>query len=223
MDKGSVSSNNDNFATIQTITFAPTSQNEAIEFITTQTDLTPFQAAELLDQGFLPLHIVIQWGSGARDLDLHLTGPSGDTRFHIYWNNKGTINASPSALLIDDCSAPRCAEVIRIDNFEQEGIYRASVFNFGDSNPASDNLSSKSGVTLELIRGGNIVEVTGFNDTLTIIRNGNKVINGDLLFSGSPTPGQVGNTWTAVEIDSKTSDIDFVNQITNSVNSAAVQ
>jgi hypothetical protein len=168
--------------------------------------LALIQTAALVQAGILPLHFLITWGAGSSDLDLHLTGPMGANRFHIYFGARGSLTAEPNAALIDDCISASCAEVIRIEDFNPGGVYRASVYNYG--NGSGTNLASDSGVEMMVIRGGEYQTVTGANgDTGTI------VTGGDILFQGSPTPGQSGNTWRAIEVNPDTGEVIFVNQM----------
>lgn len=159
---------------------------------------------------FLPLHLLLSWGAGARDLDIHLTGPNGDgTRFHVFYRNLGDLDGPPGAKIIDDCISTNCSEVLKIETLNDGGVYRASVHNFGDQSANSTNLSSQSDVQLQLIRGGAFTPSEGDTDV------GSTIIGGDVLFSGSPTSGEQGNTWQAIEIDPAANSIDFINTITN--------
>lgn len=175
------------------------------------------EVRSLVTQGILPLHILITWGAGASDLDIHLTGPDGDDRFHLFHLNKGSLTDDPKAAIIDDCISTNCSEVIRVEELKTGGVYRASVFNFGDQSQTSNNLSTNSNVTIELVRGGTVVPVEGDTDL------GSLVSGGESLFKGSPTAGEAGNTWKAIEINPDNNDINFVNEITNSASARAVE
>lgn len=174
------------------------------------------QTALLVQAGILPLHFLITWGAGSSDLDLHLTGPLGHNRFHIYFSARGSLTNSPHAELIDDCVSASCGEVIRVEQLNSGGVYRASVFNYGQSG-ANTNLSNSSGVEMMVIRGGTVQHISGPDDT------GSIVTGGDILFRGSPSPGLSGDTWTAVEVNPNTGAVTFVNQISTSNNSSNVQ
>ena len=175
------------------------------------------QTAALVQAGILPLHFLITWGGGSSDLDLHVTGPLGLNRFHIYYAANGSLTNNPHAKLIDDCVSTNCAEVVRIEQLNDGGVYRASVFNYGDQDTSSTNLSSNSGVVMMVVRGGTVGAIQGDNDL------GSIVTGGDILYQGSPTPGQAGNTWTAFEVNPETGAITFVNQMGNSAGSGSVQ
>lgn len=173
------------------------------------------QTAALVQAGILPLHFLITWGAGSSDLDLHLTGPLGNDRFHIYFAKYGSLTGVPGAALDNDCVSSSCAEVIRVEQLNPGGVYRASVYNYGDG--AGLNLADQSGVEMMLVRGGTIQPVVGPNDT------GSMVTGGDILYRGSPTTGQAGDTWTAFEVDPQSGAVNFVNQMSTSSNSGSVQ
>ena len=63
-------------------------------------------------------------------------------------------------------------------------------------------------VARDVVRGGAAVSVG----------NGTTIEGGTVVFRGTPTPGQPGNTWVGVEIDPRTGQIRFVNRSDNSVN-----
>jgi len=163
-----------------------------------------------VEAGFIPLHLLVKWGAGASDLDIHLTGPKNDgsgERFHLFFLNTGTLDDPINALITDDCISSSCSEVIRIDELNKGGNYTASVYNFGDERKTSNNLSTQSNVEFQVVRGGTLVRTEGDLDL------GIGIEGGDVLFTGSPTAGQVGNTWKAVEINPENSDINFINEI----------
>jgi hypothetical protein len=158
------------------------------------------------------------WGVGGVDLDLHLTGPQGDSRFHVYWANTGSLTAQPFARLGQDYLFTGGSEVITVGQFNLGGVYRASVYNFGNSSSTSTNLSTTSGVSLQVIQGGTIVNrPAGGGGTSQIVSGGT------VLMTLTPQPGLAGNTWRAVEINPATRQINNVNQIINSSSSANVQ
>lgn len=158
----------------------------------------------------VPLNLYVTWGSGARDLDLYLTGPTGT----FYYGNTGT-SSSPIYYPIDSV-VPNGAEVITISNWTT-GVYTAYVQDFtnqfGNStvsppippNPNSTVLSSSSGVSMQFIKGGNV-------DT----SSGNKaVVTGGTAISSpiSPPSGLAGNNWTAVSLNPSTGTITPINTI----------
>ncbi len=191
--------------------------NPIAEAVANGANLSFARTAALVQAGILPLHFLITWGENSSDLDLHLTGPLGNSRFHIYFGADGSLSGQPNAMLIDDCVSASCGEVIRVEGLNPGGVYRASVYNYDDPSFSSTNLSTSSNVQLQVIRGGTVQVISGPDD------NGSTVTGGEVLFSGSPTAGQAGNTWVAVEVNPNTGDISFVNDITNSANSGSVQ
>ena len=156
-----------------------------------------------------PFNVLMTWGPNAYDLDLHMTGPSGTndgTRFHIYFSQRGSQTSFPFAELIKDCICTSGSEVILTTRLLQGGVYRISAFNFGNQSPTSTQLTTNADLQLLIVRGGVAVSVG----------NGTTIQGGTVLFRGSPTPGQAGNTWVGVEIDPRTGQIRFVNQTNNS-------
>ncbi|MDD3581845.1 MAG: FecR family protein [Desulfobacca sp.] len=162
-------------------------------------------------------HIQTIWGSGAYDLDLHLTGPEA-SRFHVYYANPGSLTEQPYSLLQMDSIGTGGSEVITINQFNQGGVYRASVYNYSDQSFTSTNLSSSSGVSLQVIRGGTVVERQSSSGTTGSIVNG-----GTTVTNLTPTAGQAGNTWRAVEINPANGQVNPVNQILNSNGSSNVE
>lgn len=176
--------------------------------------------AVLAQAGILPtfLHVHMFWQAAVPDLDLHLTGPLGAGRFHVYFQSPGSLALEPHAVLQGDCVCTPTAispgsEVITINQAELNpgGVYRASVFNFGDQSFGNDGLSNAD-ITLQIIRGGTVVDNAV---------GGNFVEGGQLLFETQPSAG-AGNTWTGVEINPNTGEILDVDQYSDSANSASV-
>jgi len=166
----------------------------------------------------LPLHLLIKWGAGANDLDLHLTGGPKNDRFHVYYLNKGSLDGNPRALMIDDCISKNCSEVIRVEEFQEGDVYRASVFNFDErNNPNSTNISNDSGLEIELIRGGTPVAIEGDTDL------GVTISGGEVIFTTKPTTGQVGTLWTAAEINTSTLNVELIDTFSTTSNSREIE
>lgn len=160
-----------------------------------------------------PFNVLLTWGAGAYDLDLHMTGPLGGDRFHVYFSDRGGLDAAPFAELIRDCICTNGSEVILTSNLLQGGVYRVSVFNYGEQSATSTQLGSPgANVQLSIVRGGTAVGVG----------QGTTIQGGRTIFSGAPSAGQ-GNTWRAVEIDPANGRIFFVNDIVQSGSSDSVQ
>ena len=151
-------------------------------------------------------NILLAWGAGATDLDLHLTGPLSESVFHVYYSNPGSLTTQPYALLHADDLGTSGSEVITVQQFNQGGTYKVSVFNYGNQSTTSTNLSTSSGVSLKIINGGTVVATSG---------GGSTVQGGTLVASLTTTSGLVGNTWVAVYIDPATGEVTLVNQIIN--------
>lgn len=159
-----------------------------------------------------PFNVLLTWGAGAYDLDLHMTGPIAEgsaDRFHIYFAAKGALDASPYAALIKDCICNSGSEVILTSALVRGQVYRISVFDYGDQSASSTNLSQASGAVLQIVRGGTAVSVG----------NGTTIEGGHVIYTGTPAPGEAGNTWTAVEIDPNTGKIRAPDTITQSAGS----
>jgi hypothetical protein len=159
-------------------------------------------------------NILTSWafmGSGALDLDLHLTGPNGTGgTFHVYYADPGSLTTQPYAQLNRDDRgySGSGSEVITVQRFNQGGTYQASVFNYTyQSNPGTI-LSTSSRLSLSVINGGTVVPTSG----------GSTVTGGTVVTTLAPTPNQAGNTWNAVSINPANGQVTAVNQITNTSN-----
>lgn len=160
-----------------------------------------------------PFNVLLTWGAGAYDLDLHMTGPLAGDRFHVYFSDRGSQADAPYAELIRDCVCTNGSEVILTSTLNQGGVYRVSVFNYGDQSADSTALGTPSAnVQLSIVRGGEAVGVG----------QGTTIQNGTTIFSGTPSGG-AGNTWRAVEINPANGRIFFVDQIVQSGSSDSVQ
>lgn len=162
----------------------------------------------------LPLAVEVTW-STIRDLDLHLTGPNpgNDGRFHVFFGNRGNFDGSPFAELDADRTGLGGSEVIGISQLNSGGVYRASVFNFGDQGTGSTSLSNDANARMRLIQNGQISRGTA----------GSTVVNGTVLANITPPTGQAGNTWVGLEFQPDLSNITAVNQFVNSSSSSNVQ
>ena len=146
-----------------------------------------------------PFNVLLTWGSGAYDLDLHMTGPlTGTDRFHIYFDARGDLTTQPFAQLIKDCICSSGSEVILTSALNRgSGVYRVSVFNYGDQSGSSTNLSNQSQATVQIVRGG----------TAQSQGNGTTIVGGQTLLTVTVPTAQPGNTWIAAEINPNTGRI----------------
>jgi|GEM_PF-1346331 len=161
--------------------------------------------------------LMVQWGAGAYDLDLHLTGPDVDgNRFHVYYSNQGSLVEPPYAELVSDCVCAAGAEIISVSQVTQGDVYRVSTFNYGDQSFDSNNLATESDVQLNLYSGGEVVESPNAPGGFT-------VEGGTLITTVKPTTDAAGNTWVIGELDPATGDFKLTNEITNSDSSSSVQ
>lgn len=163
-----------------------------------------------------PFNVILTWGAGAYDLDLHMTGPLGEitsNRFHIYYAAPGNLTGQPFAQLIKDCICNSGSEVILTSALNRGGVYRVSVFNFGNQSATSNNLSSQSNALIQIVRGG----------TTQSVGNGTTIIGGRVIVSTSVPTNGLGNTWVAVELDPKNGRITVPARIKQSDGSGAVE
>lgn len=162
-----------------------------------------------------PFNVILSWGQNAYDLDLHMTGPLGeatDARFHIYYSAQGALDQQPFAALIQDCICNAGSEVILTSALNRGGVYRVSVFNFGDQSASSTNLANMSNAQIQIVRGG----------VVTPLGNGTTLTGGRVILTTTVPNGQTGNTWVAAEIDPKSGRITVPRRVKQSGSSASV-
>jgi hypothetical protein len=163
-----------------------------------------------------PFNVILTWGAGGDDLDLHMTGPTGagtTDRFHIYYTARGSQTAFPFAELIKDCICRSGSEVILTSQLLRGGVYRISAFNFGDQSATSTNLANASGAQIQIVRGGQAVSVG----------DGTTIVGGRVIYTGTPPTNQPGNTWVGVEINAANGRITAPAKIVQSEGSDNVQ
>ena len=194
---------------LNSVTVPPTVVPQANAQTTHTPTPTPTPASGIAVPVF---NILTAWGAGARDLDLHLTGPQGTSTFHVYYANQGSLTSQPYAKLNGDNTSTNGSEVITVQQFNQGGTYQASVFNYGNQSTTSTNLSTTSGVSLQVINGGTVVPLAA---------GGATVNGGTVVTSMTPTTNQAGNTWVAVNINPSNGQVTQINQIRNRVPSSA--
>lgn len=156
-----------------------------------------------------PFNIYVTWGSGARDLDLYLSSPTGT----YYYANPGT----PTSPIFyhTDSIVPNGSEVITISQWNNTGNYNAYVHNYTNRGDANNTvLALTSGVQMQLIRGGTVSVVPTSAGDKAI------VTGGTVLQSLSPatipsTANKVGTYWNAVAINPNTGTITQINTIGN--------
>ncbi|MFN4089087.1 MAG: hypothetical protein ACK4QW_08605 [Alphaproteobacteria bacterium] len=195
-----------------------TAQDAVLLSVANGQNLALLGARALTQAGLLPLHVFLQWDAGVRDLDLHATGPLGAGRFHVYFASRGSLALAPNTFLHADCICEGGSEVITVNSLNPGGVYRFSVFNFGNQSQTSTQLSD-SAMTLSVVSGGTVVDRTAADGARGSAVSGGTVVLQPL----APPRGVAGNTWEAIEIDPNTGAILSVNRIVNSANSAAVR
>lgn len=143
----------------------------------------------------VPVDIKLTW-TDYRDLDLHLSGPTGNgsERFNIHFFSKGSLDNAPYAYLYHDniSGGPGASEQIRINQL-QNGIYRTYVHDYSSSSAIGDNfgLRDSGAVVTFHIAGSNDPRGEGYN----LGREIGRVI---------VPAGLNRNTWLALEYDSRT-------------------
>ena len=170
-----------------------------------------------------PFNIFISWGSGARDLDLYLTGPTtasggvtSSPSFTVSYLNSGSLTSQPFAFYHVDSQVPNGSEAITINKWNPGDNYLAYVHNYTDRGSTSSTvLSSSSGVNMQLIRGGTvtIIPIGSGSDAGTAA----KVTGGTVLQTILPPTDKIGTYWSAVAINPNTGVITPQNIIGNSV------
>lgn len=157
-----------------------------------------------------PFSGFVNWNSSARDLDLHATGPlPGGSRFHVFFGSTGSLTSQPFTLLHADCVCFSGNEAITVQQINQGGLYRFSVFNFGQTVPII-----QSGATFQFVRGGTV---------MSLPQGGSIVSGGTTLATlAIPTSG-TGNTWVIGTYDPATNIFTPTNTIVNFTNSNTVE
>jgi hypothetical protein len=157
-----------------------------------------------------PFSGFVNWNASAFDLDLHSTGPAATGgRFHVFFGNTGSLTGQPFTLLHQDCICFSGNEAITIQQVNQGGVYRFSVFNFGSTVPLI-----QSGATFRFVQGG----------TVTNLSQGGSTVTGGTTLATIviPTTGS-GNTWVIGEYDPTNNTFRATNTITDSTSSSTVQ
>ncbi|MBE7557999.1 hypothetical protein HS125_03230 [bacterium] len=75
------------------------------------------------------LRVTLTWNAAPGDLDLHATGPSGGGRFHVYYNNRGSILEAPFCRLDLDDADGFGPETVTVKQ-RSAGVYRFSVHDY---------------------------------------------------------------------------------------------
>jgi hypothetical protein len=144
---------------------------------TTRGQTTNVDAVISPELGDAQFRIVLSRGESPYDLDSHLTGPNGQGgRFHVYYDNWGSNNSEPYALLDRDDTSSFGPETITITRLQQGDVYRYSVHDFSNGGSTSSHVLANSGAKVE-------------------------VYNGSALVASYNVPNQEGTLWTVFEID----------------------
>lgn len=191
----------------------------------------PLQQKAQYTDGFIlkpPVDVTLQWTqtiSQPLDLDSHLTGPSAlgndsSVRFHVYWNERGSLTTAPNVLLYRD-AIPDTG--INLDRPEQtrlgaeqtrigvpgstisNGVYRFYVNNYSSIKQTPNGIAagelglSNSGARVEVFNAG--TEVPKFDPNNPAVQG----VVGTSLGGEIRTPtNQSGNVWYVFQLDSRT-------------------
>jgi uncharacterized protein (TIGR03437 family) len=100
--------------------------------------------------------VVVVWKQ-AIDLDAHLTGPAGVSRFHIWWNGSTDLGTPVTATFDRDDTTGAGPETLSFT--PSAGSYRLSVHNYSGRDNSGNSDLAASGVTVYVFRGGDQVAV----------------------------------------------------------------
>lgn len=156
-----------------------------------------------------PADIVLNWGSRPADLDSHLTGPinaQSPERFHVNYQNKGSLNSNPNVLLYRDDTSHGVGSANRPEqtriNVTQPGVYNFYVHDFSNQSSQSSRALSNSGAVVSVHTAGNRNLPEGDN-------LGRKVTQ------FSVPKDKVGTVWHTFELDTRRNTIKPVNKFHN--------
>lgn len=103
--------------------------------------------------------IILSWGQYPSDLDSHLTGPSTEGRFHVYYANKSYYENEVSHVQLDrDDTDSYGPETTTID-IQKDGVYRFSVHDYTNRNSIDSKDLSLSGAEIRVLRGSSLIAV----------------------------------------------------------------
>ncbi|MCW5312953.1 hypothetical protein GTQ43_03535 [Nostoc sp. KVJ3] len=173
------------------------------------------QKAEFIDRNdFIlkaPVDVVLDWNqtiaAGQLDLDSHLTGPTSlgadsPVRFHIRYDERGSLTSAPYALLYRDvipAAGGSGPEQTRIQVL-QDGVYRFYVHNYTNRETVNDPALSGSSAT-----------VTFFNNGKDLPDNPGQNL-GTAVGGAIEVPrDQLGNVWYVFQLDTRTGILKRVN------------
>ncbi len=100
--------------------------------------------------------IILTWGEQPYDLDSYLSGPSGDTRFVIYFADRYYEDEVTRANLDRDDVTSYGPETVTIER-QGPGVYRYLVHNYSDRGSSTSSRLSNSGAQVRVVRGNNQV------------------------------------------------------------------
>ncbi|WP_164472569.1 carboxypeptidase regulatory-like domain-containing protein [Cohnella candidum] len=102
------------------------------------------------------IRIVLNWGASPSDLDSHLTGPNGASRFHVYYSNSTYDTDTTDASLDIDDTTSFGPETITLKH-PGDGVYRYSVHDYTNRFSNSSQALSNSGAVVNVYQGSNLL------------------------------------------------------------------
>jgi len=150
-----------------------------------QTTTTSFSMSPMSSN--IAYRIVLTWGSSPADLDAHLLKGG----YHIYWDNKGSLNFDPFAQLdVDDMNSfgPETITIAKL-NSQSSKFY---VFNYS-GNDVGDTDLKQSGAVVKIYSGSSLVKTynvppsgTGFYWYVCDISSGGTITDRNILTNTPP-------------------------------------
>ncbi len=101
------------------------------------------------------VRIVLTWRATPRDLDSYLTGPSGSSRFTVYYGGQGNCSGAPFACLDQDVTSGFGPETMTITQV-LTGRYRFSVNDYTNRRNSSSTALSQSGARVDVYLGNTL-------------------------------------------------------------------
>lgn len=163
-----------------------------------------------------PVDILLCWGGNPSDLDSHLTGPMADgsnTRFHTYYDSRGSLDSAPNVLLHSDYTnhssgGANLPEQTRINTLN-EGVYRFYVHDFSNKSSIDSTSLANSAAVVTFHNAGSTAIIEG------------QGIGKEVARITVPANG-IGNTWQVFELDSRTGILNSTSQFRNINDSSEV-
>lgn len=158
-----------------------------------------------------PVDVVLNWdqslAAGQLDLDSHLTGPTGlgdnsPIRFHTRFDDRGSLNSPPYALLYRDiipAAGGSGPEQTRIQVL-QDGVYRFYVHDYTNRDTVNSPALAASEATVQF-----------FNNGLDLPDNPGENLGTNVGGTIEVPNDRLGNVWYVFQLDTRTGILKRVN------------